>query len=106
MRQLGIVALLLFSLDVLSQNNFTGTNPATAPSEIFSGSITGQIKTTDGQPAMSVTVSIAENEKFAVTDEQGRFSIRNLKDGIYTLQITMVGLKPESRIVQIKNGGN
>jgi iron complex outermembrane receptor protein len=105
MRKIGTIALLLISLDVLSQNTFTRQNPEPAPTEIFSGAITGQIRTTDGQVAVSVTVSILENEKFAITDEQGRFSIRNLKDGVYTLQITMVGLKPASRVVEIKNGG-
>src|SRR5882757_5108707 len=104
MRKLGIIALIFFSLDALSQNNLTTTDPATVPSEIFSGVITGQIKTADGQPAAFVTVSIIENDKFAITDEQGRFSIKNLKDGIYTLEITMTGLRSEAKTVEIKNG--
>lgn len=105
MRTLGIIAFILFSLDALSQNGFaTTTEPITVPAEIFSGVINGQIRTTDERPAASVTVSILENGKFAVTDEQGRFSIKNLKDGIYTLEIRMVGLKPESRTIEIKNG--
>ena len=105
MRKLGIIALVLFSLDAFSQNNLSSPIPETAQSEIFSGIVSGQIKTTDGQPAASVTVSIIENNKYAITDEQGRFSIRNLKDGTYTLEIKMVGLKPESRVVEIRNGG-
>jgi iron complex outermembrane receptor protein len=106
MRILGMIALLVFSLDALAQNNLTTTaDLAISPVEIFSGEVTGQIKTADGQPAASVTVSIVENGKFAVTDEQGRFFIRNLKDGVYTLEITMVGLKPEARTVEIRNGG-
>ena len=104
MRKIGTIVLLLFCLDAFSQNNLTDTKPETSQSEIFSGSITGQIATTDGQPAASVTVSLLENGKFAVTDEQGRFSIKNLKDGTYTLQITLAGLKPESKTVEIRNG--
>jgi len=105
MRTPGIIALLVFSLNALSQNNLTPVaEPATMPAEIYSGSVTGQIQTADGQPAASVTVSILENGKFAVTDEQGRFFIKNLKDGSYTLEITMVGLKPEARTIEIKNG--
>jgi iron complex outermembrane receptor protein len=95
---------MFFSLDALSQNNLVNTNPVSTPPEIYSGTITGQIKTTDGQPAVSVTVYITENQKFAVTDEQGRFSIRNLKDGSYTLEISMAGLKPQSKTFEIKNG--
>lgn len=111
MKTLGLIALLVLSLDALSQNNLTTTaapatptSSATPPSEIFVGVITGQVKTADGQPAAAVTVSILENGKFAITDEQGRFVIRNLKDGSYTLEITMVGLKPEARTVEIRNG--
>jgi len=89
MRKFAIIALMFFSLDALSQNNLVNTDPVSTPTEIYSGTITGQIKTTDGQPAVSVTVYIAENQKFAVTDEQGRFYIRNLKDGNYTLEISM-----------------
>jgi iron complex outermembrane receptor protein len=89
MRKLGIIALIFISLDAFSQNNLTTT---------------GQIKTADGQPAASVTVSIIENGKYAITDEQGRFSIKNLKDGIYTLEITMAGLRSAARTVEIKNG--
>jgi iron complex outermembrane receptor protein len=95
---------MFFSLDALSQNSLVNTDPVSTPTEIYSGAITGQIKTADGKPAVSVTVYITENQKFAVTDEQGRFSIRNLKDGSYTLEISMVGLKPQSKTVEIKNG--
>ena len=107
MRKFGLIALILISLNVAAQNGLIETNltaPPPAPAEIFRGAITGQIKTADGQAAVSVTVSILENGKFAVTDEQGRFSIRNLKDGSYTLEISMVGLKPETKTVEIKNG--
>ena len=104
MRKFGIIALMFFSLDALSQNSLVNTDPVNTPTEIYSGAITGQIKTADGKPAMSVTVYITENQKFAVTDEQGRFSIRNLKEGRYTLEISMVGLKPQSKTVEIKNG--
>jgi iron complex outermembrane receptor protein len=104
MGKLALITLLLLSLDVFSQNNLVGTELSTAPPEIFKGWVTGQIKTADGQPAASVTVSIIENGKFAITDEGGRFSIRNLKDGNYTLEITMAGLKPQSQGIEIKNG--
>ena len=103
MRTLAVAALILFSLDVLSQNNLISTTPE-APREIFSGGITGEIKTTDGLPAASVTVSVMENGKFAVTDDQGRFSIKNLKDGAYTLEITMTGLSTQSKTVEVRNG--
>jgi len=99
-RNLAVIALMLISLDVLSQNDFSITSASeriNAPLEVYTGIITGQIKTTDGQPAASVTVYIKENGKFTTTDEQGRFSIKNLKNGVYTLEVTMVGLKSQQK---------
>ena len=104
MRKLAIVGLILLSLDAVSQNNLNSTSPGAVRAEIFTGSVNGQIRTTDGQPAAAVTINITENGKFTVTDEQGRFSISNLKDGIYTLEISMVGLKTQSKTIEIKNG--
>jgi iron complex outermembrane receptor protein len=109
MRNFATIVIVLCSIvlsgrDAISQNSLVNTHPNSAEAEIFQGLISGQVKTTDGQPAASVSITIEAIDKFAITDEQGRFTIRNLKDGIYTLQITMVGLKPQSRIVDVKNG--
>jgi iron complex outermembrane receptor protein len=104
MRNLAIVGLILLSLDAFSQNNLTPTSPVAVRSEIFTGAINGEIRTTDGQPAVAVTINITENGKFTVTDEHGRFSISNLKDGVYTLEISMVGLKTQTRTIEIRNG--
>lgn len=105
MRRFVTIVLLLISLKSLSQNNFVGINERTnSQSEIPTGIITGEIKTTDGKPAAFVTVNIKENGKTTITDEQGRFSIRHLKDGVYTLEIEMVGLRPQQKTVEVKNG--
>lgn len=99
------IVLMMLSLDAISQNSFLiPTERISAPSEIFSGIISGQIKTTDGQPAASVTVHMKENNRAAITDEQGNFIIKNLKDGFYTLEITMVGLQAQQKTVQVKDG--
>jgi iron complex outermembrane receptor protein len=70
---------------------------------IPSGIISGQIKTTYGKPAAFVTVYIKENSRTAITDNQGNFTIKNLKQGVYTLEVTMVGLKPQQKTVVVKN---
>lgn len=104
MKRFAVVLLLIMSLDALAQNDFLFTiEKASAPFEIPSGIITGEIKTADGHPAAFVTVYLKENNKTAIADKQGKFIIKNLKDGIYTLEITMVGLKPQQKIVEIKN---
>jgi iron complex outermembrane receptor protein len=104
MKQFVFVLLMITGLDALSQNDFVITNERiNTPLEIPSGIISGEIKTTDGLPAAFVTVYLKENSKTAITDEQGRFVIKNLKEGVYTLEITMVGLKPQQKIVGVKN---
>ena len=97
--------MMMMSLNAISQNGFVNLNvdPGTQ-ADLPSGMISGHIKTADVQPADFVTVYIKENNKTAISDAQGRFTIKNLKDGIYTLEITMVGLKPQQKTVEVKNG--
>ncbi|MGZ3853405.1 MAG: beta-sandwich domain-containing protein, partial [Flavisolibacter sp.] len=105
MRAITMMVLLLVSLDALCQNDYVNTNVTiNRPSEVPTGMITGEIKTTDGKPAAFVTVYIKENIKTAITNEEGRFAIKNLKDGVYTLEITMVGIKPQQKVVEVKDG--
>ena len=80
MRRFATLVLLMISLDAVSQNNFSTTNERISShsqdertsmgSEIFSGNISGEIKTTDGQPAAFVTVYIRENNRTVITNEQ------------------------------------
>ncbi|HVZ56096.1 MAG TPA: TonB-dependent siderophore receptor [Chitinophagaceae bacterium] len=105
MKIVTVISLMLISLDALSQRervlNLTEFN---SPWLAFQGGIAGQVKTTDGQPAAYVTISIRENGKTTITDDLGSFAIRNLKDGVYTLEVTMIGLKPQQKTVEVKNG--
>jgi iron complex outermembrane receptor protein len=104
MKRFTVIVLMMCSLETIAQNELSITNYKTnIATEIPAGIITGQINTTDGQPAAYVTVYIRENSKTAITDQDGKFIIRNLKDGIYTLEITMIGLKPQQKIVEVKN---
>ena len=103
MKRFAAVVLTVMSLSAFSQNDLIISEKAGTVSELPSGIITGEIKTTDGQPAAFVTVYIKENNKTAITDEGGRFTVRNLKSGAYTLEISMTGLKPQQKTVEIKN---
>lgn len=104
MKKLAVIVLMSVSLNGLAQNGWSiADQRINISSEIPTGIISGQIKTTEGKPAAYVTVYIKENSKTAITDDQGNFSIRNLKDGVYTLEITMIGLKPQQKTVIVKN---
>jgi iron complex outermembrane receptor protein len=68
------------------------------PSYIYEadgGSIEGKIVTTDNQPAAFVTVGLKEINRFTITDDKGNFIIKNIKQGTYTLQVSMTGLQPQ-----------
>jgi iron complex outermembrane receptor protein len=103
MKRLAAFVLTVISLNGFSQNNLEERDESNTSSELGSGIIIGEIRTTDGQPAASVTVYLRENNKTSLTDEQGKFVIKNLKEGTYTLEITMVGLKPQQKVVAVKN---
>ncbi|MCW3466947.1 TonB-dependent receptor [Chitinophaga nivalis] len=72
-----IVSLILFNLAVFAQN----------------GSIKGKISTSDGQPAAFVTVGLKDTKKGTLTNEEGVFTLKNVKPGAYHLVISYTGMK-------------
>lgn len=92
--------LLSFTLLlILSANTFAQL--ASAPAR---GSITGKVRSSDGQPAEYVNVQIVENNRRTLTKEDGTFSFHNLKPGDYTLQTSYVGLQVQSQKVTVREG--
>ncbi|MBT1703811.1 TonB-dependent receptor [Chryseosolibacter indicus] len=68
------------------------------------GTIRGTMKTSDGKPAAFVSIGLKENNKGTTSDEDGKYEIKNVKPGIYTLVVTSVGLAPEERSVTVNAG--
>lgn len=68
------------------------------------GAISGVVKTVDGEPASYVTVSLKGLNRGAVSDEFGRYLIKNVKEGSYTLIASFVGLQSQERPVVVVNG--
>ncbi|HEU4903919.1 MAG TPA: carboxypeptidase-like regulatory domain-containing protein, partial [Flavisolibacter sp.] len=105
MRKITFLSFLILSLtgfaqlEAVASDNYKYLSDPGVPS----GAITGQVKTADGQPAPFVTVLVKENRKATMTDENGAFVLKGLKKGVYTLYVTMVGLKPQQETVEIKN---
>jgi iron complex outermembrane receptor protein len=98
-----VLGLMAMYLNGFSQNGQLSMRQTTDQvTEVPEGVISGQVKTTDNEPAAFVTIYIRENNRTTITDENGFFVIRNLKEGSYTLEISMVGLKPQQKTVVIK----
>lgn len=68
------------------------------------GSLRGTVKTSDGNPAQLVSVTLEEIHKGTTADREGNFEIRNLVPGSYTLVVSFVGLASQQKPVEIRAG--
>lgn len=93
--KLFIICTLLFS------QLFASAQLASAPAR---GGIKGKVKTSDGKPAGYVTISIVENNRKTLSNEEGRFSFHNLKAGDYTLKSSYVGSQIQTIKVTVLDG--
>jgi iron complex outermembrane receptor protein len=92
MNKLYTILLFIFCLVSAQQN---------ADAQAKNGSLKGTVTTSDNKPAAMVSVGLKGTSKGTMTDEQGRFEIKNIKPGSYTLTVTHVGLKTEERAVTV-----
>ena len=72
-----------------------------AKAQAKNGSLQGTVTTSDNKSAAMVSVGLKGTSKGTMTNEAGRFEIKNIKPGNYTLTVTHVGLKTEEKTVVI-----
>lgn len=85
-----IIMLLLASVNLMAQTK--------------TGSIGGQVKTSDGKPAAYVSVGLKNTNKVTQTDETGSFKIKNVPSGNYVLKISAVGVKAQEKEISVSEG--
>lgn len=68
------------------------------------GGISGKISLFDGQPYGSASVTLIENMKTTLTDEQGKYSFNSLAPGKYTVRIQILGTAQKDISVQVLAG--
>ncbi|MBT1704750.1 TonB-dependent receptor [Chryseosolibacter indicus] len=68
------------------------------------GSVRGTVKTSDGNPAEFVNVSIEGTAKGTIADKKGDFEIRNVAPGNYMLVASYVGLEGQKQEIAVKAG--
>ncbi|SDD10043.1 TonB-dependent receptor [Pedobacter soli] len=68
------------------------------------GSISGSIKTSDGNPAAYVSVGLKNTTKTTQTDEKGNYTIKNVAPGTYTLKTSAVGVSAQEKQVTVTAG--
>jgi iron complex outermembrane receptor protein len=72
-----------------------------ADDDLANGKISGTVKTSDGQPAAFVTVSIKELNRATSTADDGTYTISNIKPGNYTLLVSFVGAQVQEKPVTV-----
>lgn len=68
------------------------------------GNIRGRVTNSNGGAVESVSVGLQGQAAGDITDEQGRFTIRQVVPGTYTLVVSAVGLKTEQQTVTVTAG--
>jgi len=64
----------------------------------------GHVKTKDGAPIESATVTIVSLGRSTSTSGDGSFHFSNLPDGTYAIRIKSIGNGAEERTIEVKNG--
>jgi len=102
MRKVYLLVLLALGLKGFAQMEMAVSAPVHSGPEVPFGSVTGNVTTTDSKPAAFVSVVLKGTNKYSITDENGNFILKNIKEGLYTLEISMVGLKAIEKPVEVK----
>lgn len=68
------------------------------------GAVKGTVMTSDGHPAEFVNISIDKSSKGTVADRLGKFEIKNLASGTYTVVASFVGLETQRKTVEVRTG--
>ncbi|MEJ6978987.1 TonB-dependent receptor [Pedobacter sp. P351] len=65
------------------------------------GGITGRVTTSDGQPAADVAIGLLGSTMTTMSNEDGIYTINRVRYGSYTIQLSGIGLKTQSRSIDL-----
>lgn len=88
MKVLLTLGLTLFSLALIAQKGF----------------IAGSVTTTDGEPAEYVNITVREAKRTVTVDDNGKYIVRNLTAGTYTVIASFTGLPAQEETVYVAAG--
>ncbi len=71
-----------------------------------SGTITGTVKEVSGSPVTAAAVLVRGTTFGAITDAQGRYTIRNVPAGIHTVEASRIGFASATQSVTVTDGGS
>ncbi len=100
------LALMIGSFPIAAQQTAFVNNPPIVVTEDFkTGSLQGTITTTDAQPAAGVSILLKGTNRGTITDDNGFFVLKGVKEGSYVLEVSMTGLQTVQKQVQVKRDG-
>lgn len=73
-----------------------------AKNEDGKGAITGTVTTSEGHPAVSVTITLKGTKRGTITDEKGKFVLRNVNEGNHELEISLTGYETLTQSVLVE----
>lgn len=85
-KQLLHFVLFVFAISMSAQNN---------------GSIKGKVKTSDGLPAEFVSVGLKGTGKGSVANQEGEYTIKNVRPGHYVLVASFIGLETKEVKIEV-----
>jgi len=89
---------------LLAQQQITISEPISKARDIPetpAGTVEGHVSTIDRKPAAGVNVELKGTERTTTTDDNGRFILKNIKEGTYILQVSMVGLQTQEKTIEV-----
>ena len=68
------------------------------------GVISGIVRTSDGKPAPYISVGLKSTSKTTETDEEGKYTFKNLSEGNYVIKISAVGVAAQEKNISVVKG--
>lgn len=68
------------------------------------GNLSGEIVTAEGNPAEDVTILLRKTSRGTVSGQDGRFQIRRIPEGEYTIEVSLMNYETVSKKVTIRAG--
>lgn len=68
------------------------------------GTIKGTLTTADGQPAANITIRIDQSNRGAISNENGHYTIRNIRPGTWRIIVTAVAAAGQDKTVTVAAG--
>jgi iron complex outermembrane receptor protein len=99
-----LFCLVCFGANGQKENTLLTTDEKEETPVAETGTIKGHLLTTDNKPATEVTVTIKAINRYAITNENGNFVLKNVKVGNYIISIFMVGLQQIDKEVTVATG--